>query len=75
MEIMYDQVLEFIVRDFIESLIEREFGITAKSITWVNPTYNVILKQIHQVRANLVRTLILRKPMLRKMTHGRTFWL
>ena len=53
---MYSQRSEFIVREYIESQIELEYGITSKPITLVNPTYNEILERIHQVLGNLLRT-------------------
>ena len=56
MEIMYDQVNEFIGHKFRKSLIEMEYGITPKLSTLGNPTSNAILEQIHQVLGSLVRT-------------------
>ena len=53
-EIMYGQGSEFIGCEFIKYLIEREYGILFKSVTSVNPTYNVILEQIHAVLGNIV---------------------
>ena len=55
MEITYDQVSEFIGQEFRKSLIEGEYGITAKRSTLGNPNSNTILKQIHQVLGNIVR--------------------
>ena len=52
---MYDQGKEFIVQDFIKSIIEEEYGITAKPITLGNAMPSAILEQIHQVLGNLVR--------------------
>ena len=37
---MYDQGSEFIDREFIKSLIEKEYGIITKPITSGNHTYN-----------------------------------
>ena len=56
MEIMYDQVSEFIGSEFRNYLIEIEYGITAKPITSWNPNADAILEQIHQVLVNLVCT-------------------
>ena len=56
MVITYEQRLEFIGNKFRKFLIEEEYGITAKPSTSVNPTYNAILEQIHQVLINLVWT-------------------
>ena len=55
-EITYDQGSEFIGHKFIKSLIEAEYGITAKPSTLVNPMYNEVLERIHQVIGNIVRT-------------------
>ena len=55
-EIMYDQRKKFIGHEFIKSLIEMEYEITAKPITSVNPMSNAILESIHQVLGNLVQT-------------------
>ena len=52
----YDQGKEFIGQEFRKSLIETEYGITAKQITSVKPISNAILEQIHQVLGNIVRT-------------------
>ena len=43
-------------KEFIKSLIEYEYGITAKPITSLNPVTNSVLEQIRQVLGNLVRT-------------------
>ena len=56
MEIMYDQGSKFIGHEFGKYLIEIEYGIIAKPSTLGNPTFNAILKRIHQVIGNLVRT-------------------
>ena len=74
-ETMYDQGNEFIGHEFRKSLIEDEYGITAKLNTSGNPMSNAILERIHQVLGNLVRTLTYKKPTLPKMTRGRVFWL
>ena len=71
----YYQGSEFIGHEFRKSLIEMEYGIAAKPSTLGKPTSNEILERIHQVLENLVRTLLLHKPMLMKTTHGRVFWL
>ena len=55
-EIMYDQGSEFICHEFRKSLIEIQYGITAKPSTSVNPVCNAILVLINQVLGNLVRT-------------------
>ena len=47
MEIMYDQGSEFIGHEFIKSLIETEYRITAKMCTSINHTSNAILERIH----------------------------
>ena len=73
MKITYGQGSEFIGHDFIESPIEKYYGITFKPITLVNITSNAILERIYQVLENLVRIFTLAKTMLTKMTHGRTF--
>ena len=56
MQITYEQVSEFIGREFRESLIEIEYSIIAKPSTSVNPTSNAILERIQQVLGNIVRT-------------------
>ena len=55
-EITHDQGKEFIVHGFRRSLIETEYGITAKPNTLSNPMSNEALERIHQVLENLVRT-------------------
>ena len=55
-EIMYDQGKEFIDQDFIKSLIEAEYRLTAKPITSRNTMYNAVLERINQVLGNLVWT-------------------
>ena len=54
MEITYDQGSEFIGHEFRKSLLETEYGITAKPSKLVNPTSNIILERICQVLGNLV---------------------
>ena len=54
-EIIYNQVSEFIGYEFIKSLIETEHGITSKPSTLVNPMSKAVLEHIHQVLGNLVR--------------------
>ena len=56
MEMTYDQGSSFIHHELSKSLIETEYGITAKPSTWRNTASNAILEQIHQVLGNLVRT-------------------
>ena len=51
---MYDQGLEFIGPEFIKSLIEEEYGITAKPRTLGNTMSNVVLERIHQSLGNSV---------------------
>ena len=46
-EITYDQGKEFSGHEFRKTLIEMEYGITAKPSTSGNPTSNAILEQIH----------------------------
>ena len=60
-EIMYDRGRELPVHKFKNILIEYEYGIITKSATAGNPRANSIIKQIHQVLANLVRTFELDK--------------
>ena len=55
MKIMYDQGSEFICHEFRKSLIEIQYGITAKPSTSVNSTSSEILELIHPVLGNLVR--------------------
>ena len=55
-EITYDQGEEFIGHEFQKSLIETEYRIIAKPSTSGNSMSNMILKWIHQVLGNLVRT-------------------
>ena len=55
-EIRYDQGSEFIGHEFIKSLIEELYRITAQPSTSVNPMYNAVLERIHQVLRNLVNT-------------------
>ena len=59
-EIMYDQGSKFIDHEFRKYLNEKEYEITAKPNTSVNPTSNEILEHIHQVLVNLVRTFNIR---------------
>ena len=74
METTYDQGSEFIVHEFIKSLIEKGYGITDKPITSGNSTYNAILEWIRPVLGNLeCGLLVLKKPMFTKITHGRVF--
>ena len=75
MENTYDQGSDFIGHEFRRYLLEREYRITDKPITLINPTTNAILKQIHRVIVKLLQTLTLHKPMLTKMTHSWAFWL
>ena len=53
---MYDQGKEFIGNEFRKSLIETEYGITAKPSTLVNPMSNAVMERVYQVLGNLVRT-------------------
>ena len=46
---MHDQGSKFIGSEFIKYLVEKEYVILANPITSGNPTYNVILEQIHTV--------------------------
>ena len=55
-EITYDQGNEFIGHEFRKSLIETEYGITAKPITLVNSMSNAVSESIHQVLGNLEGT-------------------
>ena len=55
-EIAYDQGKEFIGHEFRKSLIETEYGRTAKPSTSGNPMPNAILERIHQVLGNPVHT-------------------
>ena len=55
-EMTYDQGKEFIGPEFIKSLIEIEYRITAKPITLGNPMSNAILERIQQVLGNILRT-------------------
>ena len=54
MKIMYDQGKHFIGHELRNSLIEMEYRITAKPITWVNPISKAVLESIHQVLGNHV---------------------
>ena len=54
-KITYDQGKECIGHNFRKSLIETEYGITAKPRTSGNPMSNAILEQFNQVLGNLVR--------------------
>ena len=54
-EITYGQGSKFIGHDFRKYRIGTEYGIIAKPSTLVNPMFNVVLEQIHQVIVNLVR--------------------
>ena len=56
MKIIYDQGSKIIGHELRKLLLETEQGITSKTITWVNTTYNEILEQIHQALGNPVRT-------------------
>ena len=53
-DITYDQGSKLISNEFIDSLIEKYYGITAKTSTLVNPIYNSTLKYIFQVLVNIV---------------------
>ena len=55
-EITYNQGSEFIGHEFRKSLIEIEYGITAKPSSLGYPMSNSLLEQIHQVLGNLVWT-------------------
>ena len=55
--ITYDHVNEFLGHTFKNDLIKNEYGIKSKCVTTANPQVNSILESIHQVIANLVRTL------------------
>ena len=55
MEITYYQGSEFIGHEFRKYPIQKEYLITAKPSTPVNPTSNAILERIHQVLGNIVR--------------------
>ena len=61
MEITYNQGSKLISHEFSKSLIEREYGITAKPSTSGNPTSNAILERIHQFLGNLERTFNIKK--------------
>ena len=52
---MYDQEKGYIGHKFRKSLIEYEYGITAKPITSGDLMSDTILEKIHQVLGNLVR--------------------
>ena len=71
---MYDQGNELIGREFIKSLIEMEYWITAKPITSGNPMSNEFLEIIHQVLGNLVKNFnISTQTYVEKMNCGREF--
>ena len=53
-EITYDQGKGFIGHEFRKSLIEMEYGITAKPSTYGSPMSNVVLERIHQFQRNQV---------------------
>ena len=53
--------MEFIGHEFRKSIIETEYGITAKPNTSGNSTSNAILEQIPQVLGNLVHTFNIRE--------------
>ena len=75
MQITYEQVSEFIGREFRESLIEIEYSIIAKPSTSVNPTSNAILERIQQVLGNIVRTFNITLTYVDEDAHGQEFWL
>ena len=54
-EITYYQGKEFIGHGFKKSLIETEYGITAKPSTSGHTMSNAILEQIHQVLGKIVQ--------------------
>ena len=56
MDITYDQGKKFNDHEFRKYLIEMEYEMTDKPSTLVNPIYDAILKQVHQVIGNLVLT-------------------
>ena len=66
MEITYEQGSELIGHEFRKSIIEMEYGITAKLSTSENSTPNAILERIHQVIGNLVRTFNITKTYVGK---------
>ena len=53
-DIRYDQGSEFIGHKFRKFLIEDKKVINSKPSTSVNPRFNALLEQIHQVLGNLV---------------------
>ena len=62
-EITYNQRKKIIDHEFIKSLIEMDYRITAKPSSSVNPTSNAILERIHQVLVNIVRTCNIKKSL------------
>ena len=48
-----DRGSEFIAEDF-KTLLEKEYGITPKTITTRNPQDNAVLERIHQEIVNIV---------------------
>ena len=55
-EITYDQGIEFLSHKFKNILIENEYDIKTKPDSPCNPQLSAIIKRIHQVLVNLVRT-------------------
>ena len=54
-QITFDRESKFIGHDF-KDMVQKEYGIKAKSITVRNPQANAILESIHQVIGNIIRT-------------------
>ena len=54
MEIMYEQISDFIGHEFRKPLMKAEYGTTDKPSTSGNPTSNATLEEIHQVIGNKV---------------------
>ena len=54
-EITYDQGEEFLIPDFKNSLIEKEYGMKTKPASSGNPQANAIIERIHRLLGNLIR--------------------
>ena len=55
-EIMYYQVGELLIHEFLNNLIEKEYEIRTNPYSSRNPQANATIERIHQVFGNLVRT-------------------
>ena len=74
-EITYDQEKHLSGHEFGKSLIEEEYGITAKPRTLGFPIINAVLERIHHVLGNLLRNFNIQQTYVDKNDCGQEFWL